>query len=107
MKKLLFSISIITIMVSCADTKKQTGDKKPNKTEEVESNNVVLPDDSQTKPAAKVNADQPKIEKSGESMDTPSLDEAQEAQAPQEIKHGNPDQSRIDSIKAAKQKGKK
>ena len=107
MKKLLFSISIMTIMVNCADTKKQTGDKKPNKTDKVESNNVTKPDDAQKKSAAKVNIVQPIIEKSGESMDTPSFEEAQEAQAPQEIKHGNPDQSRIDSIKTAKQKGKK
>tara|TARA_B100000902_G_C27143791_1_gene830052 strand:+ start:409 stop:693 length:285 start_codon:yes stop_codon:yes gene_type:complete len=94
-------------MVSCADTKKQTGDKKPNKTEEVDSNNVTKPDDAQKKSPVKVNTTQSRIEKSGESMDSPSLEEAQEAQAPQEIKHGSPDQSLIDSIKAAKQKGKK
>ena len=106
MRKLLFSLSLAVCLFGCSETKTES---KNSAVEEQPSSSDMPIDgneesDIQDKPQV-LRSEAPEVQEAGKASPqtaTPIEDGHKEMPV-----HGSPDQLKIDSIKAAKQKGKK
>ncbi|MCO4807005.1 MAG: hypothetical protein KC456_10465 [Flavobacteriales bacterium] len=109
MRRLLFSLSLAICLIGCSDKKTESKNTKVENPPAGQSAKSEVPNNLEVEPQIQeepkvLRSNAPEVKEAGKATpQAATVDEGQKEMP----SHAGPEQSKIDSIKAAKQKGKK